>query len=108
MYFSVYGDFLINGPNCKIPNMNPFDKEAMKIFDREEFEACSKKQPLTTIEMDKDGKAKLIFHDERKKDFLSWWQDSMEVKSFVCKFNGQLNFCLISVLLSENNSRGPK
>lgn len=82
--FSVYGDFLINGPNCKIPNMNPFDKEVMKIFDREEFEACSKKQPLTTIEMGKDGKAKLIFHDDRKKDFLNWWQDNMEVKSLSC------------------------
>lgn len=87
--------------------MNPFDKEAMKIFDREEFEACSKKQPLTIV-MEKDGRAKLIFHDERKKDFLNWWQDSMEVKSFACKFNRQLNCCLISVLLSENNSCRPE
>lgn len=80
LFFTVYGDFLINGPNCKIPNMNPFAKEAMKVFKRENFQACSPIRPLTTVETFEDGRAKLRVHKDRKKDYLSWWQSDIKVR----------------------------
>lgn len=74
------GDFLIDGPNCKIPNMNPFAKDAMKVFKREKFEPCSMQRPLTSVAQNfDDDTMKLIIHDEHKKDYLAWWQTHVKV-----------------------------
>lgn len=76
----VPGSFLVNTPNCKIPNANPFAKEAMKIFKREKYEPCSKKRPLTSVDQSsKNDTATLMIHDEFKNDFLSWWQNDLKV-----------------------------
>lgn len=76
----VEGDFLIDGPNCKILNLSPFDKDAMRIFERDEFEPCSKRRPLTSVEQNfKTDKARLIIHHEHKNEYLAWWQSDIEV-----------------------------
>lgn len=78
--FTVHGDFLIDGPNCKIPNMNPFAKEAMKVFKREKFEPCSPKWPLTSVAQNlENDTVQVIIHEDRKKDFLTWWQADLKV-----------------------------
>lgn len=84
LIFTVPGDFLVDGEFCKIPNLTPFSKEAMKVFRREKFEACSKVQPLTSIEILPNGTAQLLIHESAKKEFLSWWQADMTVRDFSC------------------------
>ena len=78
--FAVYGDFLIDGPNCKIPNLNPFADEAMKIFKRVKYVPCSDKKPLTSVKQNfETDEALLMIHDDRKKEYLSWWQSDITV-----------------------------
>lgn len=104
--FTVYGEFLIDGPNCKIPNLNPFAKEAMKVFKRESFEACSPIRPLTSVETFDDGRAKLRIHKDRKKNYLSWWQSDLKVREKMSSYNNcQLKIFLSpAVLLPANHS----
>jgi hypothetical protein len=79
--FTVPGNFLIDGPNCKIPNMNPFAQEAMNIFKRVKYEPCSKKSPLTSVEQNfEDDTAVLVIHESHKKDYLSWWHSELKVR----------------------------
>lgn len=79
---SVKGDFLIDGANCKIANLNPFSKDAMKIFKRGKYEACSSIRPLTSIENIIGDEFNLVLHKERKNDYLSWWQKDIKVNIF--------------------------
>jgi hypothetical protein len=62
--------------------MNPFAKEAMKIFKRVKYEPCSPKRPLTTVEQNfENDTAMLVIHDDRKKDYLSWWHSELKVRT---------------------------
>lgn len=73
--------FLIYGPNCKIRDLNPFDKDAMKIFKRSQFEPCSLLRPLTSVASNFDNDTmRLIIHEEHKADYLAWWQKGFQVK----------------------------
>lgn len=74
------GDFLIDGPNCKIPNMNPFAKEAMKVFKRAKFEPCSATKPLTSVESFGADGMRVVVHQKLKKDYLGWWHSDIEVR----------------------------
>lgn len=61
--------------------MNPFAKEAMKVFKREKYEPCSSKKPLTSVVQNFDNDtATLSIHEEHKKDFLSWWHKELNVR----------------------------
>lgn len=106
-FFAVYGDFLINGANCKIPNMNPFAKEAMKVFKRVKYEPCSAKRPLTSVDqnLEKDT-AMLLIHDGRKSDYLSWWHKELKVWTFFSHDTSSYLKQFIIVLLPTNYSCG--
>lgn len=110
----MYGDFLINGPNCKIPNMSPFDKKAMKVFQREEFKACSSTRALTSVQNTREEKPKLIIHEDLRKDYVKWWQTDLNVsygdkQSIYCEVAFLLIFLvqckeLVSQMTNENNT----
>ena len=60
--------------------MNPFAKEAMKVFKREKFKPCSSRQPLTSVEQNlANNTAALVIHHEGMKEFLSLWQNKLKV-----------------------------
>jgi hypothetical protein len=76
---SVPGEFLINTENCKIPNVNPYSKEAMKYFKAWAPVKCNSSiSPLTLIKRDGDG-VKLVIDKQIEKDYLGWWQDNYSV-----------------------------
>lgn len=88
--------------------MNPFAKEAMKVFKREKFEPCSTKRPLTTVSQNfENDTVQLTIHNDRKKEYLAWWQSDVKVSA-------QLGFisikiatkCSLTVLLRADNARG--
>lgn len=57
----------------------------MKVFKRENFEACSPFRALTSVETFEDGRAKLRIHKDRKKDYLSWWQSDLKVSKLIVR-----------------------
>lgn len=78
----VYGDFLINGPNCKIPNMDPYERNAMKAFTRHTFKPCSDEPLLTSVKQNfENDSVQLIIHHEHKNEYLSWWQSEIKVRT---------------------------
>ena len=77
---TVQGEYLVDTPTCKIPNMNPFVEEAMKIFSKSSSINCSRKHPLTSIVQNYEtDNAFLMIHDEFKSEFLYWWHEDVEV-----------------------------
>lgn len=59
--------------------MNPFAREAMKVFKRVKFESCSATKPLTSVESFGDDRMRVVVHQKLKKDYLGWWQSDIEV-----------------------------
>lgn len=60
--------------------MDPYAKDAMKVFTRHKFEPCTEQSPLTSIKSNfSDDLMELIIHDEHKNDYLSWWQNDIKV-----------------------------
>ncbi|KAL3269862.1 hypothetical protein HHI36_008919 [Cryptolaemus montrouzieri] len=51
-------DYLVWSPECKIPNFNPFNKQAMKYFHKEKYISCSKHRLLSFVNIS-DNKATL-------------------------------------------------
>lgn len=52
--------------------------DVMKLFKKEEYEPCSKKRPLTSIEQDFDtGTVKVLFHRQLKSKYLRSDQDEL-------------------------------
>lgn len=82
IYFSltsVFGDFLIDGENCKIPNLSPFSANAMRVFKRVKYKKCDDRKPLTSVQRDEDGNSRLIINYAEKKIFLYWFMNEMRV-----------------------------
>lgn len=48
---TVPDGYLVWSPKCQMPALNPLADDVMKLFHREAYEACSKTQPLTSIQM---------------------------------------------------------
>lgn len=52
--------------------------DVMKLFKKEEYEPCSKKRPLTSIEQDfETGTVKVLFHRQLKSKYLRSDQDEL-------------------------------
>lgn len=45
---SVPPGYLVFSEECKMLSLDPLASDVMRLFTKEEFEPCSKKQPLTT------------------------------------------------------------
>lgn len=72
----VNEEFLVDGVNCKIPNLSPFSKEAMSVFKREEPELCLSKRPWTTIIRNYETNEMKLFI----RDHLSSYKSGVETK----------------------------
>jgi hypothetical protein len=78
---------LIDGPNCKIPNINPFSKEAMQLFAPDKF-TCSSKQPLTSVVINlQTDEATLMIHEDRVTEFLSFGQSDLKARQMEIRKN---------------------
>lgn len=56
--------FLVRSPRCEMPTMNPFAEDVMQLFTVEKYEACSKTDPLSRIEMNwTTSAATLVFNN---------------------------------------------
>jgi hypothetical protein len=73
-----FNEFLIDGENCKIPNLNPFSKEAFIDFNRQQYTKCSERKPLTRVEHTAGG-SDLIIDASAKDEYTSWWQNDIKV-----------------------------
>ncbi|KAG5678026.1 hypothetical protein PVAND_007734 [Polypedilum vanderplanki] len=71
--------YLVYSPQCKMLSLDPLSSDVMRLFSKEEFEPCSKKNPLTSIEQnfEKDT-AKLIYHRGLKSKYLSSDQNQID------------------------------
>lgn len=59
-------------------SLEPLASDVMRLFSKEEFEPCAKRQPLTTIKQDFDEDiVKLVYHKELKSKFLSGDQNRL-------------------------------
>ncbi|XP_039230011.1 uncharacterized protein LOC6532369 isoform X2 [Drosophila yakuba] len=56
--------FYVNGPSCKMPEMNPFSVDIMKFFKRKHFGKCSTDKDLVVSEFDTDLRQYRIKVDE--------------------------------------------
>ncbi|XP_055687131.1 uncharacterized protein LOC129792266 isoform X2 [Lutzomyia longipalpis] len=53
--------YLVYGPGCHMPDLNPLAADVMKLYHREKEQECSTKAPLTRIKFINDGKdARLV------------------------------------------------
>jgi hypothetical protein len=74
-------EYLIDGENCKIPHLSPFNEDALKCFHPEKYKKCSDKSPITFIEYHSEG-AKLMISSTHENS-LTWWQNNMSVSSSI-------------------------
>lgn len=103
--YLVKGRYLVDGPNCRIPNTHPFSKHAIENFEQFEYENCSRVQPLTFVEIFGDDEAYLVVRTELLKEYFSWWQNDHQVSlnDFAVNQNlVRLNREFLLVLLPEN------
>jgi hypothetical protein len=76
---SVPNGYLVWNPQCKIPDLNPFAKDVMKLFEAEKYKSCSSIPPLTSIEQDfKKNIVRVIFHDKFVTKYLVSGQHFIE------------------------------
>ncbi|XP_055701100.1 uncharacterized protein LOC129800609 isoform X1 [Phlebotomus papatasi] len=52
--------YLVYGPGCQMPNLDPLAPDVMKLFHREKEQECSTKSPLTRIDMIGSRNASLV------------------------------------------------
>lgn len=74
----MFGDFLIDGENCKIPNLSPFSTNAMKVFKRVRYESCYDMDPITFIHRDENGH-KLMIDKKAIKSHIQWYMTKITV-----------------------------
>jgi hypothetical protein len=59
-------------------SLEPLASDVMRLFSKEEFEPCAKRQPLTTIKQDFDEDiVQLVFHQGLKSKYLSYDQNQL-------------------------------
>lgn len=76
---SVPPGYLVFSPQCKMLSLEPLAADVMKLFSKEEFEPCSKKRPLTSIEQSfEEDTVRVVFHQGLKSKYLSSDQNQME------------------------------
>ncbi|XP_043648860.1 uncharacterized protein LOC122617190 [Drosophila teissieri] len=56
--------FFVNGPSCKMPQMDPFSADIMKFFKRRQFRKCCTDKDLVVSEFDSDLRQYRIKIDE--------------------------------------------
>lgn len=68
----ISSKYLVDSPQCQIRSINPFAADVMEFFITDEFEPCSEKKPLTSIEQNfVNNSVKVVFHRELTNDYLS-------------------------------------
>jgi len=60
-------------------SLEPLATDVMKLFTKEEFEPCSKKHPLTTVDQNFDEDiVKIVYHRGLKSKYLSSDQNQID------------------------------
>jgi hypothetical protein len=76
---SVPPAYLVHSPQCKMLSLEPLAPDVMQMFSKMEFEPCSKKHALTSIEQNfKEDTVKLILHRDFESEFLSSDQNQID------------------------------
>lgn len=76
---------MIDGENCKIPNLSPFSTEVMSFYKRLKYQKCHELNPLTYVEQDANLTRHLMINREEKPKYLSWYQNEIQVRVFNSK-----------------------
>lgn len=70
--YAANGEYFIDVPNCKLPDFNPFSKEALRVFKRLDQQECLKKPPLTSIVQDThNDSVQIVLHRDQLENYLS-------------------------------------
>lgn len=76
---SVRTGYLVWSPQCKMLSLEPLAADVMKLFSKEEFEPCSRKRPLTSIEQNfEEDTVKVVFHRGLKSKYLNTDQNQLD------------------------------
>lgn len=76
---SVPPGYLVWSPQCKMLSLEPLAADVMRLFTKEEFEPCSKKRPLTSIEQNfEEDTVKVVFHNALKAKYMAADQNQLE------------------------------
>lgn len=84
--------YLVWSEKCKMPSIDPYDREVMQHFKREKYEPCSTSKPLTRV----------VFNSTTGKYHLLINQDQVK---YYTKSGGQLDCCYQVI---ERKSMGEK
>lgn len=78
-YSTVPLGYNVFSPQCKILSLDPLASDVMRLFSKEDFEACSKKHPLTSVELNyEEDTAKLIYHRGLRSKYVSGNQNQLD------------------------------
>lgn len=76
---SVPKGYLVWSPKCRMLSLDALAPDVMKLFNKENFEPCSKKHPLTSIEQNFDDDiAKFVFYRGMKSKYLNADQNQLD------------------------------
>lgn len=76
---SVPSGYLVWSPQCKMLSLEPLAADVMKLFSKEQFEPCSRKRPLTSIEQNfEEDSVKVMFHRGLKSKYLTSDQNQLD------------------------------
>jgi hypothetical protein len=76
---SVPPGYLVWSPFCKMMSLEPLSPDVMNLFKKEEYEPCSKRQPLTSIEQNfNNEQVLLIYHEDMKSKYLASGHNQIE------------------------------
>lgn len=85
--------YVVWNPNCEIPDISPFTKEAMKLFKKEKYIPCKPKNLLYT---------ELIKNYESKETLLTIRNE------FIGKIDGNYTRCYYQQISRKNNEAAEK
>lgn len=101
----VFSDYLLlNNSQCKIPDVNPFSREAMDVFKRQNSVLCSDLDSLVFVEQNLEKDLAVLRIKDQADDFMSWWHKNLEVAIFFIfvEFFRESNDWFYLVLLSKH------
>ncbi|XP_055914031.1 uncharacterized protein LOC129947481 [Eupeodes corollae] len=89
--------YLVWNKHCRIPDIDPFTRDAMKIFHKKKYSSCSEELPLTKMQYDMNLRSYIIHIDETAK-----------FKLIDKNIRGSINCCYQSILRSGSGNRVDK
>jgi hypothetical protein len=79
MHLKVPKGYLVYGPGCRMPDLDPYEKDVMKLFTKESLMPCMKK-PLTWISMNYENNIATLVVNQTlaKSDYLERGHKAMD------------------------------